>query len=238
MVIYKTTNLLNGKFYVGKDEKNNPNYLGSGKILKLAIKKNGLEHFKKEILEYCVSSEELNEKEIYWINKLSATTLGYNITEGGTGGRTKYKKIFQFEKTGLLIKEWSSAAEIKKILGFDDSAILKVCKGKLLSFKGFVWSYQNDIKPFVDTRTVEILQYDRLGNLIKIWSSIVEIKESLDISDRHIQHVLDKTNLTAKSFIWLRKNGVVLEKIKINKNSYYGNKNAVKNKKIKNGKKE
>ena len=33
MIIYKTINLLNGKVYVGKDEKNNPNYYGSGKIL-------------------------------------------------------------------------------------------------------------------------------------------------------------------------------------------------------------
>jgi hypothetical protein len=33
MIIYKTTNLVNGKYYVGKDEKNNPEYLGSGKIL-------------------------------------------------------------------------------------------------------------------------------------------------------------------------------------------------------------
>ena len=51
MVIYKTTNLLNGKFYIGKDEKNNPEYLGSGKILKQSISKHGVEQFKKEILE-------------------------------------------------------------------------------------------------------------------------------------------------------------------------------------------
>lgn len=231
MIVYKTTNLLNGKIYVGKDEKNNPNYLGSGKILKLAVKKYGLENFQKEILEYCETKEELNKKEIYWIDKLSATTHGYNIAEGGTGGQTKFKKVYQFEKNGMLVKEWCSAAKIEKELGFDSSAILKVCKGKLLSFKGFIWSYENIVKPFNDTRTIEILQYDRQGNLIKIWDSIVDVKKSLRISDRHIQQTLDKTNLTAKGYVWLRKNGVVLEKIEINKNSYYGNKNAVKIKK-------
>ncbi len=41
MIIYITTNLLNGKKYIGKDEKNNPSYLGSGKLLKLAINKHG-----------------------------------------------------------------------------------------------------------------------------------------------------------------------------------------------------
>ena len=43
MVIYKTTNLVNGKSYVGMDSKNDPNYLGSGKLLKRAVKKYGRE---------------------------------------------------------------------------------------------------------------------------------------------------------------------------------------------------
>ncbi len=46
MIIYKTTNLVNQKFYVGKDTHNNPNYYGSGKRLKLAIQKYGIENFK------------------------------------------------------------------------------------------------------------------------------------------------------------------------------------------------
>ena len=45
MIIYRTTNLINQKFYVGKDTHNNPNYYGSGKRLKLAIKKYGIENF-------------------------------------------------------------------------------------------------------------------------------------------------------------------------------------------------
>jgi len=88
MVIYKTTNLLNGKFYVGKDVKNKKTYLGSGNILKQAIEKYGKENFKKEILEICTTLEELSEREKYWIKKLNAIGLGYNLTEGGTGGDT------------------------------------------------------------------------------------------------------------------------------------------------------
>ena len=85
MIIYKTTNLINGKFYVGKDKKNNPNYLGSGKILKVSIKKYGKFNFKKEILEYCNSFEELNEREKFWISVLNPE---YNIAKGGEGGDT------------------------------------------------------------------------------------------------------------------------------------------------------
>lgn len=88
MIIYKTTNLINGKFYVGKDVKNNPYYLGSGKVLRQAISKYGRQNFKKEILEVCNSATELEEKEQYWIDKLNAIEKGYNLTKGGTGGDT------------------------------------------------------------------------------------------------------------------------------------------------------
>ena len=88
MIIYKTTNLINGKFYIGKDVKNKKLYLGSGKLLKQAIQKYGKENFKKEILEYCIDLKHLDEREIYWIDKYNSIKNGYNLTEGGTGGDT------------------------------------------------------------------------------------------------------------------------------------------------------
>lgn len=90
MIIYKTTNLINGKFYVGLDTKNDPNYLGSGLLLKKAIQRYGREQFRKEILEECKTVEELRDREIFWINKLSAQNpnVGYNVADGGLGGDT------------------------------------------------------------------------------------------------------------------------------------------------------
>jgi len=90
MVVYKTTNLINGKIYVGKDEFNNPKYLGSGYKLKPAIAKYGEENFKKEILEICKDKKQLSEREVYWIYNLNALDpkIGYNIAEGGEGGNT------------------------------------------------------------------------------------------------------------------------------------------------------
>lgn len=86
MVIYKTTNLINGKIYIGQDSRNNPNYYGSGKVLKSAISKYGKENFQKEILEYCATKDELNEREIYWIQFYKSNISGYNISTGGNGG--------------------------------------------------------------------------------------------------------------------------------------------------------
>ena len=92
MVIYKVTNLVNGKIYIGQDSKNNPEYLGSGAIIKKAIKKYGKENFKKEIIDWSNSKNDLNTKEIFWIKEYNSTNhnIGYNITEGG-GGCLGYK---------------------------------------------------------------------------------------------------------------------------------------------------
>lgn len=87
MVIYKTTNKMNGKIYIGKDSYNNPRYLGSGTILKSAIKKYRKENFNKTIIEECKTAEELKEREVYWIAKLDSRnpSIGYNISPGGDG---------------------------------------------------------------------------------------------------------------------------------------------------------
>lgn len=87
MVVYKTTNLITGTSYIGKDKHNNPNYLGSGRRLVPAIKKYGKENFKKEILEHCDSYDELRDREVFWIRKFNAAVSKdfYNIAEENYG---------------------------------------------------------------------------------------------------------------------------------------------------------
>jgi 6-pyruvoyl-tetrahydropterin synthase len=90
MQIYKITNTINGKIYIGKDTTDNPLYLGSGKLIKLSIKKYGKKNFKKEIIEECDDYYLLSEREMYWIDFYNSTDLniGYNISKGGDGGDT------------------------------------------------------------------------------------------------------------------------------------------------------
>ena len=83
-IIYKTTNLINGKIYIGQDFHNKINYIGSGVRLRSAIKHYGKENFIKEILEYC-SLDDLNDRESYWIMYYNSMNpeIGYNLTSGG-----------------------------------------------------------------------------------------------------------------------------------------------------------
>jgi len=88
--VYKTTNLINGKIYIGihRTENLNDNYLGSGKFLKQAIKKYGRKNFKREILYLGDSYEDISNKERELVTEefcKSHTT--YNTELGGKGGK-------------------------------------------------------------------------------------------------------------------------------------------------------
>lgn len=91
--IYKTTNIVNNKIYVGKKTKSefDPSYKGSGKLLKLAFEKYGWENFKVEFLCPCFSLKELNAEERFLISYFNARDpkVGYNRAEGGDGGDTR-----------------------------------------------------------------------------------------------------------------------------------------------------
>ena len=91
MYIYKTTNTLNNKIYIGLSSKlveESTSYIGSGRLINQAINKYGKEHFTKEIMERDIEDFDLLcEREIYWIKELESKVEhgNYNITDGGEG---------------------------------------------------------------------------------------------------------------------------------------------------------
>lgn len=118
MVIYRTTNTINGKWYIGKDVKNYKGYLGSGLAIKNAIQKYGKENFTKEILEVCESKEHLSEREIYWIEITDAKNNpnSYNMTDGGQGGNlSEFRKISHKGKSYEEIMGKDKAESLKKL---------------------------------------------------------------------------------------------------------------------------
>jgi len=105
--IYKTTNLKNGRYYVGMHSTDNfeDGYMGSGKRFRRSLNKHGKENFKFEILEFLQNRESLIEREKELVNEgLLKDSLSMNLKKGGTGGFVNdehRKKFFETSHDGF-----------------------------------------------------------------------------------------------------------------------------------------
>ena len=142
MQIYKITNLLSGLSYIGKDQKDNPKYMGSGILLwksyqkrfqnpelnmnnkthhKWVYEQNEIYHYyEKTILYVCEDREELCKMEKYYIEKYNTIRPnGYNIAEGGEGGclisgYTQDEKAEWKNKISIATKAAMDKPEVRK----------------------------------------------------------------------------------------------------------------------------
>jgi len=90
-IIYEIKNNVNNKIYVGVHQLKNisDNYMGSGKLIKQAIVKYGIEHFTKSILYEYENKKDAYEKEKIIVDEHFVTRKDtYNLMEGGHGGKT------------------------------------------------------------------------------------------------------------------------------------------------------
>ena len=101
--IYKTTNVLSGKYYIGMHSTDNleDGYLGSGTRLRYSINKHGKENHKLDILEFCESRELLKEREeeIVSLNEIAKKDC-INLKVGGYGGLSDEEHHQNFIEAG------------------------------------------------------------------------------------------------------------------------------------------
>ena len=91
--LYRITNKLNGKVYIGchKTDNIDDGYMGSGRIIKQALKRYGKENFDKEILHICDSAEQMFDMESAIVNEeFVAREDTYNLRTGGAGSPVTY----------------------------------------------------------------------------------------------------------------------------------------------------
>lgn len=200
--IYKITNKLNNKCYIGQSidiENRWKQHIYESKTLRrghqihLAINKDGIDNFTFEILEECsLNKNTLNERERYWIKYYNSFNDGYNMTLGGQG-EDNYQ--YDPELIRQLWDEGYSVGLIQKIVGCGRTTInnrlkgykdynsrISHSRGILLAIKqgkmnhlhiGDYYSFSNEQKAFF-TNNISVHQYSINGDYIASYNSLSE----------------------------------------------------------------
>lgn len=238
--IYRIENLINHKSYIGQsvdiysrwydhkwELKNNHH---NNLHLLRAWDKYGQDSFSFIILEEC-NEDELNDKEIYWINYYDAYHNGYNQTRGGDGCLGKKwtdeerervsRSVLQIDLSGTIINRFININEAEKQTGVSRRQIWN-CANKVVSKSdrngrvyehvdktagGYIWIYEDNLSEFnlsyytSNVQKYTVFQYDLNWNLIKEWPSAESVKKD-GYKPTVIRSVCQGKFMTAYGYLW------------------------------------
>lgn len=198
--IYKITNKINGKVYIGKSiniyyrwtqhkkiAKNSSKYRDGKKPLYYAIRKYGIDNFSFQIIEIC-NQDVLCDREIHWISVYNCTILsglGYNVTNGGDSGNfTQAKPAYQYDLDGNFIAEYPTIRDAAaSVCNNPDASAIQNAMGKIGSQSyGYQWRYEKFDKIdsyVVHSYATKVAQYNEDGHLINVYNSAEDAAKSI-----------------------------------------------------------
>lgn len=202
MTIYKMTNNINGKVYIGQtvrtlDERNKEHARHHTIIVDKAIQKYGFENFTVEQIDSASTIEELNEKEMYWIKHYDCITpKGYNQCFGGgnTCGfhhREESKKKMSEKKSDIFLGKGNPffgkvhSSESKKKMSEKRVGMAHLTRGQVKKLRE---SHFNRKVRNIDTG--------------EIFDSIKKASEKYGINETHITRVCKGRRKKTGGFRW------------------------------------
>lgn len=203
-IVYKTTNLINGKIYVGV-HRTNPDvfdgYIGCGVTYKdskskckgfpKAVLKYGYKNFKRETLKIFPDTEEGRkqafklEEEIVNEDFIKDPNT-YNLIKGGliALGELHEIEIAQYTIDGKFIRTWNSIKSAQEALNY--TSIYNAVCGRSSYCGDYQWKYyygdDSDISPVIK-KEKSVYQFDMQGNLLKCWKSASEASKQFNNPD-------------------------------------------------------
>ena len=204
--IYKLTNIIDGKSYIGQTKRSVASRLAEHKFsskkrqisaLHAAINNFGINSFSIQVLETC-PDEDCDVREQYWIDRLNSNNpeFGYNVAKGGKGNPGLEVSESTREKLRLRNKGFSKEAREAKV---------KASTGVKVSDKVAMLNRERGLKI-----SKQVLQYSVDGDLINEFPSIIEASRATNTDRRTIQRQMNgeyAMNGTGRStsnikFIW------------------------------------
>ena len=212
--IYKHTNLINGKSYVGITNRipkirwsNGHGYRTQPKFYN-AIMKYGWDNFSHEVIATCHDKAVAYEMEKAFIKKYNCIDDGYNVSEGGNGMEYVYDKcaVDKYNPdTGKLICTYNSILDAAEDVGISDSHISECCKGKHKTAAGYGWAYHGEPyePPKSYFRYVRIEKVDaETGEIIATYDSQTQAARLNDVSVALINMCCKGNQRLGKGYVW------------------------------------
>lgn len=144
------------------------------------------------------------------VDNLEWCTYSYNTTYGNARVKwlskvingTKSKPVYQFDKDGILIKEYPSAHEAARQLNITVSGIISCCLGynKYNKCGGYLWKYKNDSKDIIPVK--RIFQMTKEGIILNAYYGITEAEKKTGILKTAIANCLAKRSKSAGGYLW------------------------------------
>ena len=224
--IYITTNLINGKMYVGqrrfiyKNGKGWENYLGSGTYFKRAVKKYGKENFHRIIIDIAFNQNELNYLENFYTRIFDSVNNDqwYNLCCGGGTyglnlGNKKWRPVERYTIDGEKIGEYKSINEGDRYTGDGRQSILSCCNGDrpYIVKSNTVWRYKGDDFEKFPVKVSrkdekEVKCYNKFQEFIAIYKSTHEAERQTGVDHSSIIKCCNRDVCLAGDFIWCYKN--------------------------------
>lgn len=222
--IYKITNLVNGKVYIGQsqdiynrwyDHKKDSRKKKTNIALYRAFNKYGIENFSFEIIEKC-SLEELDDKEIYYIMKYHSyinleDSNGYNMTIGGAlchthvGNDDQGKMVYQYDIDGNFIAQHRNQQKAANSVGCKDSTAIKNALNRNGLCGGYQWrcEYFDKIEPFEKKyKRKKVYQYSINGDFIQEFENTTEASLYIGCTQSLIELCCEEKCKTGKNYRW------------------------------------
>lgn len=215
--IYKIENQINGKIYIGQsidiEKRWNKHILDSkdwqiteqSAVIHKAINKYGVNNFSFSVLEEC-NLNELDDKEIYWIEYYDSYYKGYNCTKGGSRNTDHFKKkVYYYNLKGDLLGSFESIKEAGEKLSIYPSLISNCCLGKAKTAHGFQFSYKKENKSSCQVtkgNEKRVGQFTKDGIFIKEYPSASEAARAMNITKYSIADCCRGKQKTSVGYIW------------------------------------
>ena len=232
MLIYKVTNIINNKVYIGQtvktlsqrksEHKHRFLYENSHNKFYNTLKKYGWDNFTWEVIEESEdwTYEILDQKEKYYIQLYDSINNGYNILKGGNCSRIDRdqmaiscgsKPFYAFNIKGELIGEFVNKREFSRQYGIEVQRVVEMVQNKTLSAKGIIVIdkelYTTELLHYRIRNCVKKLPFiainKKTGEQSQIFTSIEECKRILNLPiNCHIGEVLKGTRKTSNGYIF------------------------------------